>query len=544
MELTPAIVKLPSDWQPRDGFPMNSSGAPGAEFVLPARWIARQGHWRRLGLAALAGAVITLGQPPISLPWTLFLGLPVVVWLVDAAPGPLGAALIGWATGFGYFVSGLYWIGFAFLVDADQFAWMIPFAVTLLPAFLALFWAVGFALARRIWPVGRPWRVLALAAGVALAEYARGHVLTGFPWGLPGYVWVNTPAMQTAAWVGPFGVTFLTLALVPFVPLACAERRLLAGLAALVAAAALWFSGEMRLHIEVPEASTGPVLRLVQPNAQQELKWLPDQTPRFYANLLASTAAAPDPALGSPAAVIWPETSVAFLPAYKPERRAEIAAAANGAVVLMGTLHARLRDGEEQWFNAILPILPDASTGPRYDKHHLVPFGEYLPYPSILGPLGFRKLVRQGGFTPGSGPTVIKIADLPPFSAVICYEMIFPDEVVPDGQRPDWILQVTNDAWFGSFGGPQQHLAQARIRAIEQGLPVVRVANTGVSAVIDPLGRLTASLPLNTQGYIDARLPDPLPPTLYSRIGDVPAMVLLLLALFICARYSARRRTA
>lgn len=522
---------------------MQQPGALGPDTATPALWIARRGRWTRLGLAVLAGAAMTLGQAPVSQPWALFLALPVLVWLLDAAPGLRAAAWAGWGAGFGYFVSGLYWIGHAFLVDAAQFAWMMPFAVTLLPAFLGLFWAAAFMLARRVWPMGRIWRVLALASCLTLAEYARAHVLTGFPWGLPGYVWTETPVMQAASWAGPFGLTLLTLALAPLVVLGLAERRRLAGLAAMAALAAIWAAGELRLG-QAPDAASGPVVRLVQPNAAQKLKWDPEQSQVFYARLLAGTSAPADPALGPPAAVIWPETSVAFLPGYKPERRAEIAAAARGAVVLMGALHARLWNGKEQWFNSLLPILPDASMGPRYDKHHLVPFGEYLPYPSVLGPLGFRHLVRQGGFTPGEGPQVIEVPGLPPFSALICYEMIFPDAVVPPGQRPGWILQVTNDAWFGSFGGPQQHLAQARMRAVEQGLPVVRAANTGISAVIDAHGRVTASIALDSDGHIDAPLPAALAPTLYARHGDLPAMALALLGLFLCARHAAGRRAA
>jgi len=513
---------------------------PGADAAGPAEWLAAHGRWGQLGYAVLAGAVMTLGQAPVSQPWAMFLALPMMVWLLDTAPTMRRAALIGWGVGFGYFVTGLYWIGYAFLVDAAQFAWMMPFAVTLLPAFLGLFWAAAFALARRIWPAGRIWRVLPLAACVTLAEYARAHVLTGFPWGLPGYAWVETPVVQAGSWAGPYGVTFLTLALVPLPILGLVERWQ-AAVAGVLAVAALWSIGAVRLADQPAATGGGQVLRIVQPDAEQKLKWEPAHARKFYARLLKDTAAPPGP-LGPPAAVIWPETSVAFLPGYKPERRAEIAAAAGGAPVLIGALHARLWNGEEQWFNALLPILPDASMGQRYDKHHLVPFGEYLPYPSVLGPLGFRHLVRQGGFTPGDGPHLIHVPGLPPFSALICYEMIFPDEVVPPDQRPDWILQVTNDAWFGSYGGPQQHLAQARIRAIEQGLPVVRAANTGISAVIDPKGRVTASLPLHTAGHIDARLPAPLAPTLYARHGDLPAMVLALLTLFASARHTARRR--
>lgn len=516
--------------------------ADGVPQGAAPRWLARQGRWRRLGVAMLAGAAMTLGQPPVSQPWVLILALPVLVWLIDAAPGPRAAALAGWAAGFGYFVTGLYWIGHAFLVEAEKFAWMMPFAVTLLPAYLSLYWAAAFALARRIWPHGRWWRVAALAAGVTLAEFARSHVLTGFPWGLPGYVWVETPVMQAAAWTGPYGLTFLTLALMPLVLIGIVECRRTASLIVLAGLAALWATGEARLRA-VDETGDGPVLRLVQPNAEQTLKWQPDHAKVFYARLLAATAAPPDPSIGPPAAVIWPETAVTFLPVYRPGRRAEIAAAAGGVPVILGALHGERRDDGDQWFNALMAILPDASLGPVYKKHHLVPFGEYLPYEGVLGSIGLRQLT-QGGFTPGPGPQVLEVPGLPPFSPLICYEMIFPAEVVPAGNRPGWLLQVTNDGWFGAFGGPQQHLAQARIRAIEQGLPVVRAANTGISAVIDAHGRVLTRIPLRADGHRDFRLPAALSPTLYARIGDVPAMSLVVLVFFLCGRLRGLRRGA
>jgi apolipoprotein N-acyltransferase len=519
-----------------------TTGDGGSALAGPARWIAGQGRWGRLVFATMAGAAMTLGQAPISLPWGLFAAVPVLVWLIDAAPGPRAAALAGWGAGFGYFVTGLYWIGHAFLVDAEQFAWMMPFAVTLLPAFLGLFWAAAFALARRIWPQGRWWRVLALAACVTLVEFARSNVLTGFPWGLPGYVWVETPVMQAAAWAGPYGMTFLTLALTPLVLVGAVARKIVPGLMAIGCVAALWLVGQNTIGDKASLSATdGPVLRIVQPNAAQTLKWQPEHAAVFYDRLLAATTAPPDPSLGAPAAVIWPETAVTFLPAYQPERRAEIAAAAGGAPVILGALHGVRRDGEEQWFNTLTAILPDGGIGPRYDKHHLVPFGEYLPYEGVLGLIGLRQLVRQGGFTPGAGPQLMEIPGLPPFSPLICYEMIFPDQVVPAGQRPGWLLQVTNDGWFGSFGGPQQHLAQARIRAIEQGLPVVRAANTGISAMIHPDGRVLAQIPLQTDGYRDLRLPGALPATLYARYGDVPALSLVVLCLFLCTRRRSLR---
>lgn len=512
--------------------------AGGAETAAPAGWIATRGRWGRLPVAVLAGAAMTLGQPPISQPWVLFLALPVLVWLVDAAPGRRAAALVGWGAAFGYFISGLYWIGHAFLVDAERFAWMMPFAVALLPAFLGLFWAAAFGLARHLWPAGRWWRPLALAAALTLAEYARAHVLTGFPWALPGYAWVETPLMQAAAWIGPFGMTLVTLTLVPL-PLLCAVgRRLVPAMAALGLLAALWLGGIYRLE-SAPSEAGGPVLRVVQPNAEQRLKWRPEYAQHFYDRLLTATAAPADPGLGPPAAVIWPETAVPFLPAYQPGRRAEIAAAAGGVPVILGALHGESGEGRERYFNSLLAIRADGSLGPRYDKHHLVPFGEYLPYPWLFRPLGFEKLVPGAGFTPGPGPQLMRVDGLPPFSPLVCYEMIFPGEVVPAGQRPAWLLQVTNDAWFGAWGGPQQHLAQARIRAIEQGLPVIRAANTGISAAIDAHGRIVASLPMLADGYFDVALPVPLGPTLYARSGDLPAVAMLVVGLVVCAR---RRR--
>ncbi len=519
----------------------DEGGAPVGQrdAVWPARWIAARGRWARLGLAVLAGAAMTLGQPPVSQPWVLILALPVLVWLVDAAPGPGAAALAGWGAAFGYFVSGLYWIGHAFMVEPERFAWMMPFAVALLPAFLGLFWAAAFALARHLWPAGRWWRPLALAAALTLAEYARGHVLTGFPWALPGYAWVETPLMQAAAWVGPYGITLATLALVPLVPLGLLERRRVVAWAALSVLAALWLGGVWRLET-APSEGGGPVMRIVQPNAEQRLKWHPEHAGRFYRRLLDATAAAPEPGSGAPAAVVWPETAVPFLPAYEPERRAEIAAAAGGVPVILGALHAEQRDGAERYMNSVMAIGADGGIGARYDKHHLVPFGEYLPYPAVLRPLGFEKLVPQSGFTPGPGPRVMEVDGLPPFSALVCYEMIFPGEVVPAGARPGFLLQVTNDAWFGSRGGPQQHLAQARIRAIEQGLPVVRAANTGISAMIDAHGRVVAAIPMHTDGHVDARLPQALLPTAYARTGDLPAMALVVLGLFAAARIRRR----
>jgi apolipoprotein N-acyltransferase len=501
-----------------------------------------RGRWARLALALVAGALMTAGHPPIGLPWTLFAAVPALMWLVATSPGAGAAALVGWAAGFGYLVTALHWIGHAFLVDPDQFALLMPLGVLVLPAGLALYWAAGFAAARWLWPGGMLRGTVLLAACWTAAEVARSFLFTGFPWALPGYVWVDLPPMQAAAWIGPFGMTLLTLALCGL-PLAAALQRrwAVAGLA-LAAGAAIWAAGAARVPEATAYAADAPVVRVVQPNAPQHLKFLPGHRDEFYRRTLEATAAPADPGLGAPDIVVWPETSVHFVPQGRPDEVARIAQAAAGATVILGALHVERGEGRDRWTNALETVLPHptlgGTLGPRYDKHHLVPFGEYMPFWSVARHLGLPQFTAGPGFAAGPGPRTLAPNGVPPFSALICYEAIFPHEVVADGRRPDWMVQLTNDAWFGTFAGPQQHYAQARIRAIEQGLPIVRAANTGNSAVIDSHGREIDSLPLDSYGKIDSKLPSPLSPTLYSRIGDLPALALVvILVLFEAIRH-------
>lgn len=492
-----------------------------------AGWVATRGRWHRVGLALLAGLGLTAAQAPVSFVPALFLSLPIMVWLIDGAPTPRAAAVTGWTVGFAMFVSGLHWMGHAFLVDAERFAWLMPFAVTALPAGLALFWAVAFWGAKILWRPG--WsRVLLLAATVALAEYTRSTVLTGFPWGLPGYAWGETPVIQAVRWAGPHGLTLLTL-VIAALPLVAGLRHP-ACWASIAVIGALWVEGAWRSAPPDP-GPDAPVLRIVQPNAAQHLKWQPGHLERFEDRLMALSAAEPG-AFGPPDAVIWPETAVTFLPQDAPNRVGAIARSARGAPLVTGALfYERGADGQRRWFNAAMVTTPEGRIAERYDKHHLVPFGEYLPGRWLLESIGLEALAGMGGagFAPGEGARSLTVDGLPPFAIAICYEMIFPQGVVAPGTRPAWILHLTNDAWFGNFAGPQQHLAQARIRAIEQGLPVIRAANTGISAVVDAQGRMTHILPLGTHGAIDARLPPPLSPTVYSHTGDIPALVLMLL---------------
>ena len=503
-------------------------------------WLARRGAWSRAGLALIAGAAMTLAQPPLSLPWVLFLAVPALAALATTARSPGAAAGLGWCAGFGHFATGLHWIGHAFLVDADRFAWALPLAVMLMPAGLALFWAAGFALARWLAP-GAGWRgPVAFAVALTAVEFARGHVLTGFPWALAGYAWVETPVMQAGALTGPYGLTLLTLLLAG---LGLGAGRVRVALAVAASVAGLWVWGGARLAGGPGPDPAAPVLRVVQQNAPQALKWTPPHRERFLERLIAETAAPPGRALGPPDAVIWPETAIPFLPQDDPAAVARVARAAGEAALATGALfYERRADGRRAFTNSLMVLGPDGRPAARYDKHHLVPFGEYMPLRHLLERIGLEALagMRGAGLVPGPGPRIIAAAGLPAFAPAICYEMIFPGRIVPPGPRPRWILTVTNDAWFGRFAGPWQHLAQARARAIEQGLPVVRAAQTGISAVIDAAGRVVAAVPLDTAGRIDARLPAARAPTPYARAGEIPALAAL--ALLAAGLAAARRR--
>ena len=506
----------------------------------PERWCAGLRRWQRLLLAALAGALITAGHPPIGLPWTIFLSLPILVWLMQVAPIGRAAAWVGWAAGFGYFVTSLHWVGNAFLVDPDRFLLLLPLGVLGLPAGLALFWALAFWIASKVRVSG--WRAaLTLATLLSVVELARGYVLTGFPWALPGYIWLDTPLMQAASWAGPFGLTVFTL-LLGAVPLVSGLRNEVSPAVIAVACfAMLWLAGSVRVNSHIEQDPDRPLFRLVQPNAPQHLKWEPGYREDFYQRLLTATAAPSRIESAKPDLFIWPEMAVHFVPAENPTEVIRIAEAADDAPVILGAFHREIRDGREYLANAFHTVLPDGSLGPRYDKHHLVPFGEYMPLVGLLGRLGLPDFSQGVGFARGDGPKTLHLPGLPSFSPNICYESIFPYEVV-GGERPEWIAQITNDAWFGSFAGPQQHLAQARFRAVEQGLPVVRATNTGISAMIDSYGRVVASIEMHNYDRLDVRLPEALPPTLYSIVGDISCTLLLLgMSFFILQMYLRSR---
>jgi apolipoprotein N-acyltransferase len=467
-----------------------------------------------------------LGHAPVGLPVLTLVGLAGVSMLLARAASPRAAAWIGWAAGTGYFAVTLHWIVEPFLVDIARHGWMAPFALILMAGGLALFWALAALAAVWLVPAGRVLRGIVWAATLTGAEMLRSALFTGFPWGLIGSVWVDTPLRMLGAWIGPHGMGALTLLI------AVALARTVGGPArsawAVIVAGMLAASlclGMVALRA-VPEspAADRPVIRLVQPNAAQRLKWRADMIPVFWERALTLTADGPPVN-----AVIWPEVSLFYLWGTNSAADSRIAEAAQGATALVG---AQRLDGGDL-YNTLGVIAPDGTDAAIYDKHHLVPFGEYFPGGQVARWLGLTGLATDylGGFTPGDGPQILDLraAGLGRALPLICYEAIFPRHArTPRGSpRPDWIVQITNDAWFGRFAGPQQHLAQARMRAVEQGLPLVRAANTGISAVIDPAGRVTGALALNTTGVLDQVLPAPVAPPPFARVGNAPVLVLL-----------------
>jgi len=511
-----------------------------------ARRIGELSRWQRSVLSVLFGALAALALPPLHIIPVLLVSFTGLVWLVDAARGRRGAFLTGWWFGLGYFLAGLYWVGKSFAV-AGVAEWAAPIAVTLLAATCALFPALA-AVALRLVPGRGLTRIVWFASAWIATEWLRGFApLGGFPWNLIGYVWMPSDAMiQIASVFGVYGLSWATV-------LAASSPAVLAeGPAVWRGVAASWLllaliagGGAIRLSDAEVSDVPGVRLRLVQANIAQFHKWRDDlraQNLRTYLDLSATPpAVAADP---PPTHIIWPETAVPYLIANEPLIRDQIAQIVPpGGVVITGAVRAETKDdGTPSVWNSLHAVDPSGSVVATYDKFHLVPFGEYTPLRPILK---IAKLTEgDTDFSAGPGPRSLTIGGLPPLSPLICYEAIFPGGVSQPGKRPDWLLNVTNDAWYGISSGPYQHFQQARLRAVEEGLPLVRVANTGISGVIGPYGRVRRALGLGEGGVVDSTLPRPLSvPTFYSRWRDWPilaAMLLSLVGVGIRARASDR----
>jgi apolipoprotein N-acyltransferase len=487
----------------------------------------------------------------------LWISLPALVWLIDGAVGgsapdarwrrALAAGAVGWWFGFGYFVAGLFWVGEAFLVEAEIFAVLLPVAVTLLPAGMALYYAAASAFAACVWR-SDPSRVLMLALALSAMEWVRGHAFTGFPWNLLGYALTYPlPLMQSAALVGVYGLTLVAILVFALPPVLWSEAlsgmagrrmRAMALAVALAPLAAIAALGAARLALAPTATVPGVKIRIVQPSVPQREKWRPENQGRVFRDhlaLSAANAAGVADRLEGITHVLWPEAAMPFLPLDYPEALAAIGRLLpRGTFLITGALRAQPAPpaGAERrrFFNSLLVFGEGGALAGLYDKVHLVPFGEYLPMQTLLEGIGLQQLTRiRGGFEAGPRPRpLLGVPGLPAAIPLVCYEVIFPGAVVQGAERPGIMLNVTNDGWFGNTTGPRQHLHQARVRAVEEGLPLLRAANNGVSAVIDGHGRMLGRLDLDVRGVIDVTLPAALPPTPYSRLGDLGFLTLWL----------------
>lgn len=521
---------------------MTSEGAAGQSLPEKLRaGVAAQTGWRRHALAFLAGSLSVLAFAPFFVSPVLFLTLPVFVWLIDSAKSSKSAALSGWWFGFGFFFFGLFWIGEAFLVEADKFAWLLPFAVTLLPAGLALFWAAAAGASRRIWPHGLA-RVLVLAIALSIAEWLRGNILTGLPWNILGYALTYPDAlMQSAGLFGIYGLTLLAVSIFsgPLVILAdsgsaaTARKQIKAVGLAVVPLLAMWAYGAWQLNKTLTYVD-GVKIRIVQPSVPQSEKWKPEFQRRIFDDHISLSKTAPDGKADNLEGVthlIWPEAAMPFLPLETPQALKAIAdLLPKGTLLITGALRRATATGKSTGttaqsvdaFNSIIVFDSDGQPAAVYDKIHLVPFGEYLPMEAVLNLVGLGSLTfGRGAFTPGASPrSALKIVGLPSALGLVCYEALFPSEIASHLGPAGVIINVTNDGWFGNSTGPRQHFHQTRVRAVEQGIPILRSANNGISGVINPFGRVQASLGMNERGTIDSPLPVTVSPPPYARFGE------------------------
>jgi len=555
--------------------------------------------WSRRGLAVLAGSLSVLAMAPFFAWPVLFLTLPVLVWMLDA---PARSATLsqrlrsafhdGWWFAFGYFFFGLFWIGEAFLVEAEKFALLLPFAITLMPAGLAVFWGLA-AISCALLRTTGPQRILLFAVVFSVFEWLRGHIFTGFPWNTVGYaLTMPIELMQAASLLGLYGLTLVAFVVFPWPLVVLADATgparsssasssrpaapsrfrpgsaMIALLPPLIGVASLYGFGLWRLDGPAPGKVPDVRLRIVQPSTPQRDKWLAEKQGAIFNAHLAlsrtSPAGVPDEMNGV-THVVWPEAAMPFLPLSTPAALDRIAETfppgtqlIAGALRVSDDLETPDRSGPQsastaqpdiyrddrlrrRVYNSLMVFKHTAMPAAIYDKLHLVPFGEYLPFQETLEAIGLEHLTRvRGGFSIGAAPRpALRIAGLPPVTPLICYEAIFPAWAIQTGPRPGLMINVTNDGWFGNTTGPHQHFHQARLRAVEQGIPLVRAANNGISAMIGPRGEVLGALHLNAIGSIDADLPRALPPTLYARFGDAlfGGALTLLVALLLVLRF-------
>ncbi|HEX4114071.1 MAG TPA: apolipoprotein N-acyltransferase [Stellaceae bacterium] len=513
-----------------------------------ASWTMGLTGWRRQLYAVLMGALAAAALPPIDLTPVLLVSFTSLVWLSDTSRRRGESFLLGWSFGFGFFVAGLYWIGAALLVDIDSFWWLMPFAVLGIPAGLAIFTGAAVLAAmevRRALALRGTARILALAIAWCVAEWLRGHILTGFPWNLIGYAWSGAfpgsdAMLQITSLIGIYGLSLITV-IAASLPARLGDsdrHRPWAGLAAVLLIAVPMVGGGLRLLLARPDFVPSVTIRLVQPSIPESLKNDPAARLDNLRRLIALSVTKSEVPI---AAVVWPEGSApAFLEREDDLRKTLALTMPSGALLMAGDVRTDAAPATPKHiWNSLIVIGPAGNVVGSYDKSHLVPFGEYVPLRRILP---MHKIT--GGmmdFSAGVGPRTLSLPDLPAVGPLVCYEAIFPGAVVQPGHRPGWLLNITNDAWYGVTSGPFQHFAIARVRAAEEGLPLLRDANNGITGAIDPYGRVLRRLDLDAIGVLDVPLPAALAPTVYSRIGDLGFLVLLIITMIVSVAIAGKQ---
>ncbi|KQZ93999.1 acyltransferase [Mesorhizobium sp. Root157] len=478
--------------------------------------------WRRAVVAFLAGALAVLGQAPYDFFAACFVSFPVLVLLLDGATGDASAGrfrrlrpafAVGWWFGFGYFLAGLWWIGAALLVEAESFAWALPFALVGIPLVLAIFYGLATAVARLLWS-SNIGRIAALAFGFALGEWLRGFLFTGFPWNAVGYAAMPVPLlMQSVSVVGMDGMNALAVFVFGLPALLANRQNLRLGvvLFATLILADVGF-GYYRLTKSAPDTVEHLDVRIVQPAVDLSEKWDKVVRDRIFASLLAQSAKPPEQGHGKPKLIIWPETAVPFLFNERPDAFSALAEMLDdGQMLLAGIVReeaAVAGASDDRYYNSVAAINDRGEIVDAVDKVHLVPFGEYIPFADLFGRIGLKQIVAGPmNFAAGNERHAISVPGGVMALPFICYEVIFSDLVAIDVTSSELIVNVTNDAWFGDTPGPYQHFRQAQVRAVENGLPLLRAANTGISAVVDQRGRIVDALAIGAKGEIDVQLP-------------------------------------
>ena len=505
-------------------------------------WLTTRRTRTRLLLVFLAGLISAAALPPVSIPAALFAGFTIFIICLRQETRFWQGFRAAFCFALGYHLAGLYWISASLFVDIHRYIAVLPFSLLALPSYLALLFGLCAApavLLRRT-PLAQ---ALFLTGALFISEALRGVIMNGFPWNLFGNIWSDTPnLLQAASLMGAYGLTLLTLLAAIALGSFCAggEKRLLALLgvsAALLSALALW--GELRLNNTQTSFNDAVHVRLVQASVMQSERRTPEDRMATFSRMIALSEQAPAPGDAPPTHIFWPETASPFFIATMDDARALVRPVVpNGGALMLGAPGLEEDASGTRYYNTLVVIDDKNAVAGIYAKARLVPFGEFIPLRNILKMMPVASdVIGASDFSAGPGPRSLRAPGLPAFSPMICYEAIFSGAVVDRADPPALLLQITNDAWFGTTSGPYQHYAMARIRAVEEGLPLLRSANSGISAIVDALGRPLQMLGLNQRGVVDGRLPRPLEgPTLFSQLGNLPShiagLVLLLTGLF------------